>query len=248
MKFPFTPGEEFAINWWEEPSESHLNHVLFELTEKQKGFHTWMAFHKDIVIFEGEKQVYPKVLSASREIKLAVKWESQMNSRMPEQAARMCFSSSVWMAMAYISKDFVKLFPNDDDYLRSVLKRGDTTQAHAHISALKENGFDCQYSQNGRLEDIVESLEVGLPCCLGILHRGSVYAPTGGGHWLCCGGVNVSRDKFLMFDPFGSVLDNPPYSGPIERGNGYWCPKSVLDRRWTVDSESDGWFMTFFGN
>lgn len=245
------PGT-YAISLIEAAASNHYK-VTFEVAiptlDKTRQVKTWF-FYDDGVSVELPKEISkPPVANTNGSITLGVKWDDQVNSRYPDQAHRMCFSSSIHMALSYISAKFKQRFPKDDDYLNYMLKYGDTTEAHAHIAALESLGFKVQYSQKGHLRDIVKSLEEGLPCALGILHRGTVNAPSGGGHWVCCGGVNAARDSFQLFDPYGSVLDDGgPYTGAIANGNGYWCPAKVLDGRWTVDSDSDGWMMTFRGN
>jgi hypothetical protein len=234
-KLGIKKGEAIACNWIKPQPGGHL---LIELSKPRAGFYQWY-------IFTQHCNFTPVKDTA---IKLAIAWDSQTNSRYPTQAYRMCFSSSVWMAASYASILFRRKFAKDDDYLKEVLKCGDTKIADAHLEALSHAGVYAQYKQNGKVADLIYQLEKGLPVAIGILHHGTLKYPTGGGHWVVVGGVSADRRSFLLFDPYGSVTENPPYSGKVEAGNGYWVDVAVLDSRWTVQSTNDGWMMSFEGN
>ena len=188
-------------------------------------------------------------LQGSQEIRLPINWDDQVNSRYPQQALRMCFSCSVWMCMCFVSKSFAKKFIRDDDYLNYMLSFGDTTDSAAHVAALKNLGFKAQFTTGAGFKDMNKSLEAGLPCAIGVLHHGTVDAPSGGGHWIAIGGVNAGRSAYLAFDPYGSLVENIPYSGAVENGNGYYIPSWVLEGRWLPYTHvSDGYLMTFYDN
>lgn len=185
----------------------------------------------------------------SQEILLDVTWDSQINSRFPDQAYRMCFSSSVWMVASYSSPGFKKKFPKDDDYLNFMLDYGDTTNSTAHLQALRDLGLKPVYAQDLNCDEAIKLLKQNKPLAIGILHHGSHKYPEGTGHWCVIRGINESQDTFYINDPYGSVMDNPPYSGAVENGCCAEYPRWMMNYRWTVDSPGkdgkDGWGLYF---
>jgi hypothetical protein len=235
---------EFAAIWRNDKSNAPIDFLdvfkFYKGLPQQKKALLWLEQNsqpKTLAFFE---KMYPT--DGGGLIELKIEWDSQTNSRNREQANRMCFSSSVWMAMNYLHPLFTKRFRCDDDYLDAVLKVGDTTEAFAHLTVLSNLGYQVNYTQTANLGDIDDHLSKGRPVGIGILHHGSLENPYGG-HWVVVGGCDGNRYK--LFDPYGCLLDQPEYSGAVERGNGYWVGGHILDARWTVSSESDGWAMLF---
>jgi len=75
---------------------------------------------------------------------------------------------------------------------------------------------------------------------IGILHRGSLSAPTGG-HMVVVIGKTPSGD-YVVNDPYGSLNDG--YTGSVFNGKGAVYKKSDLSRRW-VPNGNDGWGRIF---
>ena len=153
-------------------------------------------------------------------------------------ALRTCFSSSVAMALKTVRPDSIT---GDDDYLETVFSIGDTTEAWVHISALSKYEVSATFRQTGTNEDIKANIDKGIPVPVGILHKGSPTSPSGGGHWICVIGYN---DKgFIVHDPLG-VLDHATgrYTGNYD-GSALLYSYEMFDRRWTVESNSDGWYI-----
>jgi hypothetical protein len=96
----------------------------------------------------------------------------------------MCFSSTCAMAIKYLRPDALKGSNADDDYLRTVLKYGDTTEYTSHLKACKQYGVLATFSQKGTKDILLNELNSGYPVATGILHKGHVSAPRGGGHWM----------------------------------------------------------------
>lgn len=156
----------------------------------------------------------------------------------------MCFSSTCAMAVKYLRPDALKGSNADDDYLRTVLKYGDTTEASAQIKACRYYGVSASFRQNGTKTALINELKKGFPVGTGILHRGHVSAPRGGGHWMLLIGEKSTTGVF--HDPYGE-MDNVN-GGYVTVGSGgkdveyswrNWLP------RWEVEGSGSGWYMTF---
>ena len=157
---------------------------------------------------------------------------------------RMCFSSSMAMAMDYIDPE---AFEGDDDwYLQHVFKYGDTVSSAAQVQAAESLGYRLEFRTDGTEEALIEQLNKGIPIPVGILHRGSIDSPSGGGHWICL--VGVDDTYFHVHDPFGElslVAGGYPKAGP-EDGKFQKYTRKNLMKRWLIDgSGQDGWYMKF---
>ena len=157
---------------------------------------------------------------------------------------RMCFSSTCAMAIKYLRPDALKGSNADDDYLKTVLKYGDTTQYTSHLKACEHYGVRATFSQKGTKTDLLNELTSGYPVATGILHKGHVSNPKGGGHWMLLIGADATHGTF--HDPYGE-MDNVN-GGYVTIGRGgkgvryswkNWLP------RWEVEGSGSGWYMTF---
>jgi hypothetical protein len=179
-------------------------------------------------------------------INLDIPWDPQTDSRYVSQANRMCFSSSVFMCAAYVSRAFANRFKRDDDYLSFLHARfGDTTDPNAHLRALTSLGLTPKFRTDLSLAACIKLLQSGTPVAIGFLHRGSHDAPSGGGHYAALRGFTKDRNTFFLNDPFGSLLDNPPYSGNVINGRNVQYPRWILNNRFTPEVKgqdvSTGW-------
>ena len=157
---------------------------------------------------------------------------------------RMCFSSTCAMAIKYLRPDALKGSNADDDYLRTVLKFGDTTSSTSQIKACQQYGVFATFYTKGTKQTLINELRAGYPVATGILHKGHVSNPVGGGHWMLLIGDDGGRGIF--HDPYGE-MDNVN-GGYVTIGSGgkdvryswkNWLP------RWEVEGRGTGWFMTF---
>ena len=89
--------------------------------------------------------------------------------------------------------------------------------------------------------DIDKSLDAGKPVVIGILHRGSLSAPTGG-HMVVVIGKTPDGKGYYCNDPYGSCNDN--YTGPVTNGKKTIYTKAMLKHRWCPGG-SDGWGRIF---
>lgn len=148
------------------------------------------------------------------------------------------------MALKFLMPEALKGSNADDDYLRTVLRYGDTTQYTAQIKALQEYGVHATFYQNGTRTQLLNELNQGYPVATGILHHGPVSAPRGGGHWMLLIGDDGTNGVF--HDPYGE-MDNVN-GGYVKIGSGgkevKYSWKNWL-RRWEVEGPRTGWYMTF---
>lgn len=173
----------------------------------------------------------------STAIKLSVPYYSQRDNF--KDPMRTCFSSSCAMLLSSLKPGIIK---SDDEYIKTVYKYGDTTEASAQLKALKEYGVNASFVQTGTWSDIETLLSKGIPVPIGILHKGPVEAPTGGGHWICCIGLTADRKKLIVNDPFGE-LDLLLGGYPFANGSHREYSKKNLGPRWMVEGERSGWFI-----
>jgi hypothetical protein len=171
---------------------------------------------------------------------LKVPYFSQRDSVMPEQALRMCFSSSCAMLLATLKPGSVTGPAADDQYLKRVLQYGDTTDAGAQIKALASYGVRARLVQNASWATLEQQLQKGIPVPCGFLHHGSVANPTGGGHWLCV--IGITSRAIVANDPYGE-MDVLKGTYLNTKGAGVAYSKANWGPRWMVEGPSTGWAL-----
>ena len=152
---------------------------------------------------------------------------------------RSCQSSALAMAIEYIDPNVIF---DDDEYLRVVLKYGDTVSQMAQKAALDSLGVKNQFRMNGKEEDLLDLLNRGYPVPIGVLHKGGWDAPSGGGHWITL--IGYDEEYFEAHDPFGcmDILNGGyPKAGSTDGKNVRYTREPLMDR-WLITSDSDGWF------
>jgi len=157
---------------------------------------------------------------------------------------RMCFSSTCAMAIKYLLPEALLGSNADDDYLRTVLKYGDTTQSTSQIKACQQYGVLASFYQKGTKQSLLNELKAGYPVATGILHKGHVSRPTGGGHWMLL--IGDDGENGIFHDPYGE-MDNVN-GGYVTIGRGGKDVKYSWHnwlKRWEVEGKGSGWFMTF---
>jgi hypothetical protein len=146
------------------------------------------------------------------------------------------------MAVKYLWPQALLGSNADDDYLRTVLKYGDTTNPNAQVRAAADYNVRAVFHRNGSLQSLRDRLSAGLPVPVGFLHQGPASAPRGGGHWVLV--IGLTDTHVVVHDPYGE-LDNVnggyPRRGVGGRNVRYtlrnWLP------RWEVEGKGTGWFM-----
>lgn len=163
---------------------------------------------------------------------LPVPWYPQTDSNTP-QAMRMCFSSSCAMLLEFLRPGTLKGANGDDQYLATVQRFGDTTNATAQLKALAHYGVQAEFVTNADISTIERQIDAGIPVPCGFLHRGPVNAPSGGGHWLIV--VGYDKSNLIVHDPFGEadLVTGKTIGGPA-RFMRYSMKN--FGRRWMVDA------------
>ncbi len=244
---------ELLIGLMEEhlPEENEQEYFLGRAAEHYKGeLHqvaAWRALEDSLTPeqLESFKVAYRSRQQPSGALfPLAVPYYYQLDSQ-TGHAERSCFSSAMSMAIDYIDPDAFD--GDDDDYLRIVLTYGDTVSADAQLAAARSLGMDVEFRTNGSEEDLIKQLDLGLPIPVGILHKGPVSSPGGGGHYVTL--IGYDDTHFWVHDPFGQLdLINGSYTidNGAEAGRNQRYTRNNLMARWLIDgSGKDGWWMKF---
>lgn len=168
---------------------------------------------------------------------LQVRYFSQRDSA-TEHALRMCFSSSCAMLLETLRPGTLQGPNGDDIYLGRVLRYGDTTDAISQVKALQSFGVQASMIRNAGWGTIKAQIDKGIPVPIGILHRGPVVAPQGGGHWICA--IGYSDDALVVHDPFGE-LDLLSGNYVNNWGARLRYSKQNLGPRWLVEGDCSGW-------
>ena len=144
------------------------------------------------------------------------------------------------MCLAFFKPDAIK---SDDEYIKKLIAGGygDTTDHGSQGRLLKSYGLNSAWHTNLGFANLEKELKAGRPVVIGILHRGTLSAPTGG-HMLVVRGLKTNGD-FIVNDPYGSVNDG--YSGPPENGKGAVYSRKMLQSRWLPEGPTSGWGRTF---
>ena len=172
-----------------------------------------------------------------KDIILNVPYYSQRDNQ--RDPLRTCFSSSCAMLLKYLKPGSIT---SDDQYINTVFRHGDTTSPSAQLEALQDYGLSASFKQNGSWDDIDDLLERGIPIPIGVLHKGPVSNPSGGGHWLVIIGRTADGKSLYVNDPFGEMsLVNGGYVNT--KGAKLKYSKQNLGPRWLVESPTSGWYI-----
>ena len=234
--------------------ESFLETAAFYYASEPHQKEAWRALEGELdpVVLEQFKAAYRAAQEeelvewhpTKPEFPLDVPYYYQRDSK-TGHSERMCFSSSMAMALDYLEPDAIQ--GDDDWYLNVVLKYGDTVSSEAQIAAAHSLGFDeAEFRMDGSQANLEELLDFGVPVPIGILHHGSVDRPSGGGHWVCL--IGHDEKYFHVHDPFGSLdLINGGYpageSGPEDGKNQRYTKKNLM-KRWNIANDHDGWYCS----
>jgi hypothetical protein len=140
------------------------------------------------------------------------------------------------MAIKFLKPQALLGFNADDDYLRTVLRYGDTTNPRAQLNAIADYGLKGQFTTKASLRDLQEILKAGRPVPVGFLHHGTPQRPSGG-HWALLTGLTATTARF--HDPYGELDNvNGGYPRPgIGGRNAVYTLRNWLPR-WTHGGEA----------
>ena len=119
--------------------------------------------------------------------KLPVMYFSQRDNA--AQAHRTCNTASCWMGALYMKTALWEDCGEDENadlnfYLPKVETYGDTTDHGAQTRALSSLGVDSAWHTTLSMKDVKKEIDAGRPVVLGVLHKGPVSSPRGGGHMI----------------------------------------------------------------
>ena len=216
------------------PGETHYKTEL----EAQPGKSWWFyPPHWKIINDPKADEVEQDEASKPGDLILNVPYFSQRDNQ--RDPMRTCFSSSCAMMLKYLKPDSIT---TDDQYINVVFKYGDTTEAYSQVCALDEFGVKSRFIQTASWAQLDTLLEQKIPVPIGILHKGGVNAPTGGGHWICVIGRTADRNYYIVNDPFGE-LDLVTGKYISSNGKALKYSKKNLGPRWLVESPNSGWMI-----
>jgi len=197
----------------------------------------WWFFPDHWKIINDPVSVESEDFSHANKLVLNVPYFSQRDNKVDPM--RTCFSSSCAMLLKYLKPSRIT---TDDDYIKVVYAYGDTTDASVQVKALKDFGVSAEFRQNFGWSDIDSQLTRGIPVPIGVLHKGPVSRPTGGGHWIVIIGRNEDNTKYVVNDPFGEMdLVNGDYVS--SNGKQLLYSKKNLGPRFMVEGPGTGWVI-----
>ena len=158
-------------------------------------------------------------------------------------ANRTCNSSACAMCLQYFKPGTLVGAKGDDAYVQKVFAIGDTTDHSVQTKVLSSYGIKSEFKYNLGFADLDRELSAGKPVVIGILHRGTLSAPTGG-HMLCVIGKSPDGKSYICNDPYGDLMSG--YTTPVNKGKGAVYPVEVLKYRWLEKGkDKTGWGRTF---
>ena len=156
-------------------------------------------------------------------------------------AQRTCNSSACAMCLEYFKPGTLQGTKGDDSYIQKVFAIGDTTDHTVQTKVLEGYGVKSHFSYNLSFADLDRELAAGRPVVIGIYHRGTLSAPSGG-HMVVV--IGKKGGDYVVNDPYGSLNDG--YTGTVTNGKGAVYKKSDLMYRWLEKGkDKTGWGRIF---
>ena len=179
-----------------------------------------------------------KLDKAKTDVRLEVPYYPQTDNY--RDASRTCNSSSCAMCLEYFKPGTLNGAKGDDAYVQRVFAKGDTTDHEVQTRVLSDYGIISEFRYNLTFSDIDRELAAERPVVIGILHRGTLYAPTGGHMVVVIG--KTENGNYVVNDPYGSLNDG--YTTDVYNGKGAIYNKSDLSARWCPGG-NNGWGRIF---
>lgn len=237
---------QFGLLWRDGQEKGRLDFVqvfkFYQGIPHQNAALRWLQQNSQSKTLDGLFRMWQSIpVPANQLVRLRVPYYEQTDN--VYEPMRTCNTSSSAMCGKYLGAKI----QGDDQYYKIMRKYGDTTDHNAQTKALAELGIKSTWHTDLGFNDLNKSLEAGLPIIVGILHRGTIQAPTGG-HMIVVIGRTSSRD-YICHDPFGSLIDSGGgYTGSVKNGNGVVYSRYLLNHRWLPEGDKSGWGRLFYGN
>ena len=217
FKISIPPGR-YEIDKW---SYAEGGHQRVTFSKQLNGYNTWMVWGDDIECPDEHDNVLLKVPYYSQRDNQVEWW-------------RTCNSSSHAMLIEGLKPGTLS---GDDDYIQNhVNPIGDTTDWNVHTHCLKRFGITSEYRQDLNFADLEASLAKKYPIVIGVLHHGTMSAPSGG-HCILIIGMDKANGLFIANDPWGN-----PFGYESHNGRNVEIPmQPSLDKRWMADGDRSGW-------
>jgi hypothetical protein len=155
---------------------------------------------------------------------------------------RECQTSAIAMALAYLGAGGIT---TDNQYRAVVRRYGDTTSQVSHQLALKALGVRARFVTNCSASQAQGEIKAGLPVAMGILHKGHVSRPAGGGHWVTAYGFDARN--FVVNDPYGELdlVNGTWVRTGGNSGKGLRYSYRNFNPRWQAEGAGSGWAWLF---
>lgn len=212
--------------------------AMLEGDIRQNGYDVAMRRDRPWFLVWSQSGKQDDITAPAAKVLLSVPYEFQLDNS-SGTGYRECFSSSCAMVAEF--HDCLK--GGDDAYNRVRAQFGDSTDAQAQIKALRSLGLEARLVTNGTLAMLEAELRAGRPTPVGWLHKGSITAPSGGGHWTVA--IGFDAEAITHNDPNGEadmVGGGYVRQGPSD-GKGVRYSRANWGRRWMADGNGTGWMM-----
>lgn len=218
-------GTELPVQW---VKESTAGHVLVSLVTPVEGYHNWYLFKEHVEVTEDGDNTIP------------VPYFSQLDIFTGDVAEehRLCNTACCWMVGRYLYPQ--RMHGSPRWYLSILDRYGDTTDHTAQTLALAHLYIPSRFVYDLTRKELEREIDEGRPVICGILHRGTVYRPSGG-HMIVVIGYNL--DGVICHDPYGDL--NRGYNPVGKYGKQVLYKWSDFIPRWEVDGPGTGWARVF---
>ena len=225
QKVSVAKDKSYQLVWRGKEGDNHLKVSL------AYGGGNWFIY---LPHWKGLEEEQPPAVAGAK--KLDTPYFSQRDNY--RDASRTCFSSSCAMLVETLKPGTLPGVKGDDKYVERVFYYGDTTDAYTQLKALISFDIDARFVQNANLQVVKDQIDKGVPVPIGILHHGPASAPSGGGHWCCV--IGYDNKGFIVHDPWGE-LDHASGTYISTDGSSLHYSYNIINSRWTVANDHDGW-------